>query len=88
MDNNQLVGTLCMDICINEEITLPKCITSDLEINDKKSLTYKFYLIDNIDSSFVVPIKSLAIESNRFILEKDIKLYEFEMKLSDLVKVI
>jgi hypothetical protein len=88
MENNQLVGTLCMDICINEEITLPKCVTSDLEINDLKSSKYKFYLIDNIDSSFIVPTKSLAIESNSVILDKNIRIDEFEMMLSHLVKVI
>lgn len=88
MDNNQLVGTLCMDICVNEEITLPRCVTSDLEINDLESSTYKFYLINNIDSSFIVPTKNLAIELNSVTLEQGTRLDEFEMKLSNFIKVV
>ena len=88
MENNQLVGTLCMDICFSEDIKLPKCVTTDLEINDLKTSTYKFYLINNIDSSFIVPSKTLAIESTNVLLKQGTKFDEFELKISNFIKVI
>ena len=85
MKKNKLVGTLCMDLCVSKSFAFPDCATDELAINNQQK-TYKFYLINEIDSSFVSPIKSIELNEHNH-LKQDLSMDELELKLASFIHV-
>ncbi len=89
MERNEIVGSLCMDLCVGDSVQMPKCATDLLEINTQTDYkpTCSYYIIDGIDSTFILPIKSLEFMPAETLLKQGSTMADLEFRLTYFIKV-
>lgn len=75
-----MVGTLCMDLCYNKVISMPKC---GLDLVSNTNTSYEFYSYYKFDSSlFMCPKQVGSVE-----LREGMNFNEFVTLLSNFIQV-